>query len=142
DFALLDRAGALIGNPFHYRDDRTDGMLEAAFQRMPREQIFERTGIQFLQINTLYQLLAMAIGGAPALEAAATFLTIPALFTSWLGGQSPWEFTNAPTPQCNAPPRGDGATAVRAARGFPQHIFPPIVAPGTALGALRPALAE
>src|SRR5512136_2264560 len=59
DFALLDRDGALLGNPYHYRDRRTEGMMEEAFRRVPREAIFERTGIQFMPINTLYQLLAM-----------------------------------------------------------------------------------
>src|SRR5262245_41226331 len=141
DFALLDRAGALIGNPFHYRDDRTDGMMEAAFQRMPREQIFEQTGIQFLQINALFQLLSMSLDGSPALESAATFLTIPDLFNYWLSGQAVCEFTNATTTQCYDPRRGDWAAPLLAALGIPRRIFPPVVAPGTALGALRPALA-
>jgi rhamnulokinase len=142
DFALLDRSGTLIGNPHHYRDDRTDGMMDAAFRRMPREQIFEHTGIQFLQINSLYQLLAMVLGGAAALEHAATFLTIPDLFNYWLSGQAVCEFTNATTTQCYDPRQGDWAAPVLAALGIPRQIFPPVVAPGTALGALRPALAE
>jgi rhamnulokinase len=142
DFALLDRAGALIGNPYHYRDDRTDGMIAAAFQRMPREQIFEYTGIQFIQINALYQLLAMALAAAPALEVAATFLTIPDLFNYWLSGQAVCEFTNATTTQCYDPREGNWAAPVLAALGIPRQIFPSVVAPGTALGALRPALAE
>ena len=142
DFALLDRAGALIGNPYHYRDDRTDGMMDAAFQRMPREQIFEHTGIQFLQINALFQLLSMALDGSPALECAATFLTIPDLFNYWLSGQAVCEFTNATTTQCYDPRRGDWAAPLLAALGIPRQMFPPVVAPGTALGALRPALAE
>jgi rhamnulokinase len=62
DFALLDAHDALIGNPYHYRDPRTEGMLEAAFARLPRARIFEFTGIQFMRINTLYQLLAMVQG--------------------------------------------------------------------------------
>ncbi len=103
DFALLDRDGALIGNPHHYRDGRTDGMQEAAFQRMPREQIFERTGIQFMQINSLYQLLAMALGRSQALEQAQTFLTIPDLLNYWLTGRKVCEFSNATTTQCYDP---------------------------------------
>jgi rhamnulokinase len=141
DFALLDRAGALIGNPYHYRDDRTDGMMDAAFQRVPREQIFEQTGIQFLQINALYQLLSMALDGSPALESAATFLTIPDLFNYWLSGEAVCEFTNATTTQCYDPRQGDWAAPLLAALGIPRQIFPPVVAPGTALGRLRPALA-
>ena len=77
DFALLDRDGALISNPYHYRDGRTDGMLEEAFRRVPRAEIFEHTGIQFMAINSLYQLLSMVVGGSPSLEVAETFLTMP-----------------------------------------------------------------
>jgi rhamnulokinase len=142
DFALLDRSGALIGNPFHYRDDRTDGMIDAAFSRVPREQIFEQTGIQFMQINALYQLLSMSLDGSPALESAATFLTIPDLFNYWLSGQAVCEFTNATTTQCYDPRQSDWAAPLLAALGIPRQIFPPVVAPGTALGALRPELAE
>src|SRR4030042_3405524 len=79
DFALLDRQGSLLGNPHHYRDSRTEGMLEEAFQRVPREEIFERTGIQFMRWNTLYQLLSMALTSSPLLEAAATLAMIPDL---------------------------------------------------------------
>ena len=70
DFGLLNRDGRLIGSPYHYRDSRTDGMLAEAFSRVPRASIFEQTGIQFLQINSLYQLLAMALARAPELETA------------------------------------------------------------------------
>ena len=86
DFALLDRNGALLSNPVHYRDNRTDGMLEEAFRRIPREQIFAQTGIQFMQINSLYQLLAMALEQSPLFQAARTFLTMPDLFNYWLSG--------------------------------------------------------
>ena len=71
DFALLDRDGVLVGNPYHYRDARTDGMLDEAFRRVSRAEIFQRTGIQFMQINSLYQLLSMALRHSPALEMAA-----------------------------------------------------------------------
>ena len=61
DFALLDKNRALLGNPFHYREARTDGMLDEAFKRVSRAEIFAQTGIQFMQLNTLYQLLAMSL---------------------------------------------------------------------------------
>ena len=70
DFALLDKNGTLLSNPFHYRDTRTDGMLEEAFRRMSRAEIFANTGIQFMQINTLYQLLAMSVQKSPAIDRA------------------------------------------------------------------------
>jgi rhamnulokinase len=103
DFGLLDRDGALIANPFHYRDSRTDGMLEEAFRRVPRAQIFEQTGIQFLQLNSLYQLLAMVVGRSPALDVAETFLTMPDLFNYWLTGRKCCEFSIATTTQCYNP---------------------------------------
>ena len=57
DFALLDKNGQLLSTPYHYRDERTDGMMEEAFKRIPREKMYEITGIQFMQLNTLFQLL-------------------------------------------------------------------------------------
>jgi rhamnulokinase len=97
DFALLGRDDELLGNPYHYRDRRTEGMMEEAFRRIPQKEIFERTGIQFMPINSLYMLLSMA--GSPALAAAATFLMIPDLFNFWLSGHKACEFTDATTTQ-------------------------------------------
>src|SRR5918993_1494278 len=70
DFGLIGADGDVLGNPVHYRDARTDGMLEKAFAKVPKERIFDATGIQFMQLNTLYQLLAMREANAPALDAA------------------------------------------------------------------------
>ena len=103
DFALLDKNNSLLSNPFHYRDARTDGMLDEAFKRMPRAEIFANTGIQFMQINTLYQLLAMSVQKSPLLDVAKTFVTIPDLFNYWLSGEITNEFTNATTTQCLRP---------------------------------------
>jgi len=136
DFALLDAHDALIGNPYHYRDPRTEGMLEAAFARLPRARIFEFTGIQFMRINTLYQLLAMVQGGAPALQIARTFLMMPDLFHHWLAGCKVCEFTNATTTQCYDPRAGDWARPMLDALDIPTHVLPPIVPPGTDLGPL------
>lgn len=141
DFALLDRSGALLSNPFHYRDKRTDGMLEAAFRQVPREEIFAQTGIQFMQINSLYQLLAMTQAGSPLLDAASTFLTIPDLFNYWLSGEIACEFTNATTTQCFDASRGDWATPLLGALGIPSHLFRPVTQPGTVIGELLPDVA-
>lgn len=141
DFALLDRQGNLLSNPHHYRDSRTDGMMAEAFRHMPRQQIFEFTGIQFMQINTLYQLLALVTTRAPVLEAAETFLTIPDLFNYWLTGQKVCEFSNATTTQCYDPRQCDWAWPVLDALNIPRRIFPPVVQPGAILGSLQPALA-
>ncbi len=142
DFGLLDRQGRLIGNPYHYRDDRTDGMLEEAFKRVPREQIFAQTGIQFMQINTLYQLLAMVVDESPALQNAATFLTMPDLFNYWLTGRTACEFSNATTTQCYDPRRRTWATPLLEAMSIPAGIFPEVVLPGTVLGRLAPGVID
>lgn len=142
DFALLDRAGRLIENPYHHRDSRTDRMMNSAFKLMPREEIFEQTGIQFLQFNSLYQLLAMIEAKSPTLEIAHTFLTIPDLFNYWLTGQKVSEFTNATTTQCYNPRQKNWANALLQKLSIPTHIFPQIVPPGTMLGPITAAVAK
>jgi rhamnulokinase len=129
DYALLDDAGRLLGNPFHYRDARTDGMLDQALGRVPRRTIFQRTGVQFLQINSLYQLMSER-----ALSSATTFLTIPDLFSYWLSGEIACEITNASTTQCFDPRANDWARDMLGELGIPTHIFPPVVQAGTSLG--------
>ena len=141
DFALLDRNGALMGNPFHYRDSRVDGMFDVAFQRVPRQQIFAQTGIQFMQINTLYQLLAMVTAQSPTLEAAQTFLTIPDLFNYWLSGERCCEFTNATTTQCFDPQQRTWALDLLAALGIPTNLFGAVCEPGTWLANLSAGVA-
>ncbi len=142
DFALLDAKGSLIGNPYHYRDARTDGVLAEVFALVARERIFSQTGIQFMQINTLYQLFSMVRQKSPALDIAQTFLTIPDLFGYWLSdrsarGQSPLcEFTNVTTTQCFDPRQRGWAFPLLEALNIPTHIFPPICEPGTVLGEL------
>ena len=83
DFGLVGRGDTLLGNPVHYRDARTEGMIESAFKKISREQIYEITGLQFLSINTIYQLLAMRIRKSPLLDVAETMLMMPDLF-AWL----------------------------------------------------------
>jgi rhamnulokinase len=142
DFALLDKYGALLSNPFHYRDGRTDGMLEEAFKRMSRADIFTNTGIQFMQLNTLYQLLAMVVSKSPLFEVAKTFVTIPDLFNYWLSGELTNEFTNSTTTQCLDPHKRDWATLVLDAMNIPAHLFGPITDSGTLIGTLLPRVAE
>jgi rhamnulokinase len=142
DFGLLDKQGALLGNPYHYRDARTDGMLERVLQVIPREEIYARTGIQFMQINTLYQLLAMRLQKSPQLAAAQTFLTIPDLFNYWLSGKTCCEFTIATTTQCFDPLRRAWALPLLEALEIPTHILPAVCEPGTILSNLRPEVAD
>jgi len=141
DFGLLDRQGNLLSNPYHYRDSRTDGMLDRAFRRVSRAEIFAQTGIQFLPINTLYQLLAMSIDRSPLLDIAKTFLTVPDLLNYWLTGQAVCEFTNATTTQCYNPRQRAWTLEMLQNLDIPTHIFPALTAPGTDLGPLQPTVA-
>jgi len=136
DFALLDKNNTLLSNPFHYRDARTDGMIDEAFKHMSRAEIFNNTGIQFMQINTLYQLLALAVQKSPLFDIAETFVTIPDLFNYWLTGELTNEFTNATTTQCFDPRKRDWAQPVLDALGIPTHIFQSVSEPGTVIGKL------
>ncbi len=140
DFGLLDRDGALISNPYHYRDARTDGMDQRAFDRVPRDEIYATTGIQFMPINTLYQLLAME--GSPLLEAAKTLLMIPDLIGYWITGVRACEFTNASTTQLYDPRSGDWAYGLLEGLGLPAQIFGEIIPPGTRLGPLLSEVVE
>ena len=140
DFALLDREGCLISNPYHYRDARTEGMEERALDRMPREEIYGLTGIQFMQINTLNQLLAME--DSPLLGAAHTLLLIPDLISFWLTGEKTCEFTIASTTQLCDARSGGWSWDLLERMGFPSHIFGEIIPPGTQLGPLLPEVAE
>jgi rhamnulokinase len=142
DFGLLDKNGSLLSNPFHYRDERTDGMLEEAFKRMSRADIFSNTGIQFMQINTLYQLLAMSVQKSPLFDVAKTFVTIPDLFNYWLSGEITNEFTNSTTTQCLDPSKRDWAAPVLDALDIPSHLFKPVTDPGTLIGTLLPGIVE
>jgi rhamnulokinase len=140
DFGLLDGEGALVSNPYHHRDARTEGMMEEAFGRVPKEEIYQTTGIQFLPINTLYQLLAMR--GSPLLEAAETMLLIPDLINYWLTGEKACEYTNASTTQLLDLEEGGWARDLLEGMDLPSRILAPIVQPATELGPLLPEVAE
>lgn len=140
DFALLDRAGRLLGNPVHYRDARTNGVPERAFGRLSSNTIFDETGIQFMQINTLFQLYAMREEGDPQLDAAATLLMIPDLFHYWLTGRKVVEYTIASTSQMLNAVERRWATSLLARLGLPTQLLPEIVPPGTVLGPVREAV--
>lgn len=142
DFALLDHQNVLLSNPYHYRDHRTDGMLEEAFQRLSREKIYETTGIQFIKLNTLYQLLSMVISNSPIIHVSDCMLNMPDLFNYWLCGSKQSEFTIATTTQCLNPSSKEWAYELLERLEIPTHIFKDIVQPGTILGPIWPSLAE
>jgi len=137
DFGLIGEQGALLDNPYHYRDGRTDGVMDEVFTRVSREQIYATTGIQFLPINTLYQLYA-ACRATPRLVAAAdTLLTIPDLLNYWLTGERRAEFTNATTTQLVDARTRNWAVSLLGALDLPARLLAPIVEPGAVLGAIR-----
>jgi len=88
DYALLGEGGELLQNPYHYRDKRTDGVMDQVFQSVSRDEIYAETGIQFMSINTLYQLCAAKRDTPELLKAARTLLTMPDLFHYWLTGNA------------------------------------------------------
>ncbi|MBI3944199.1 MAG: rhamnulokinase [Chloroflexi bacterium] len=141
DFALLDKSGHLLGNPYQYRDGRTNGMFEKVLSRVPRQEIFEQTGIQFIQINTLYQIYSMVLDHDPQLENAASFLMLPDLFNYWLTGRQAAEYTDATTSQMFHSRERRWATELLAKLTIPTGILPPIITPGTILGKLLPEVA-
>jgi rhamnulokinase len=134
DFGLLDKKGDLLGNVVQYRDARTDGMMEAVFARVPKDEVFAQTGIQFMQINTLYQLMSLVHKQSPILDIAETFLTVPDLLNYWLTGEKACEFTNATTTQVYNPVSEDWADDLMARLNIPRRMFPNIIQPGTKLG--------
>lgn len=141
DYALLDDSGALIANPYHYRDPRTDGMVDLACERLGRERIFGRTGIQFMGINTLYQLLASVEGGDAQLRYAHTLLMIPDLFHYWLSGRRAAEITIASTSGMLDAGDRSWAADLLEELGIPSRILPGLIEPGSELGPLLPEVA-
>jgi rhamnulokinase len=141
DFGLLNRDGDVLGDPFHYRDSRTDGVMERAFQAVPRDKMFAATGIQFMQFNTLFQVLAMRYANSQLLDGAQTLLFVPDLFNYLFTGQRKAEFSIASTSQMIDPNTGTWATGLLEQLGVPTQILPEIVPSGTVLGPLRPDVA-
>jgi rhamnulokinase len=134
DFGLLDSSGALLGNPVHYRDARTDGAADRVLARIPATELYAATGIQQLPFNTIYQLAAAA--GTPQLQAARTLLLIPDLLAYWLTGNAGAEVTNASTTQLLEVRTRSWATSLMDRAGIPQHLFPQLRQPGDVIGEL------
>ena len=142
DFGLIGRVGNVLGNPYHYRDSRTDGMMERTFAKVPREKVFEATGIQFMQLNTLYQLMAMREASSQALDIAETLLFMPDLFNFLFTGVRKAEFSIASTSQMYDPRKRDWARPMLEQLGIPTRILPQIIPSGTILGALSKDVAD
>jgi rhamnulokinase len=148
DFGLLGADGGLLENPYHYRDRRTEGVMDSVFEKVSRERIYEITGIQFLPFNTLYQLYAACRMSPGLIERAESLVMIPDLLNYWLtsgnalpdgraSGRLFTEYTIATTTQLvDAQTRGWAIPLIEEL-GMPSRLFPPIVQPGTEMGRLQ-----
>jgi rhamnulokinase len=141
DFALLGRGGTLLGNPRHYRDPHTETILDETYRRVPKAEIFRRTGIQLMRFNTLFQLLALQRDRSPLLDVAETLLFMPDLFHYFLTGIKVNEYTDASTSQMLDPFTRSWSRELIDAFGLPGRILGTIIQPGTVLGPLRTAVA-
>ena len=142
DFALLDASGQFLGFPRHYRDPRNATILEYVFRKYPRERLYHRTGIQFMNFNSLFQLCAMQRDGDAALKAADKLLFIPNALSYLFCGVAKAEYTIASTSQAMDPTTRQWAWDVIAELELPEDIFPEIVPACTIAGPLRAAISD
>ena len=142
DYVVMNKQEELLGTAWNHRDSRTDGMMQKAFQKVSRSEIFAETGMQFMQINSLYQMLAMQESDPELLAAADCFLMVPDFFHWCLSGSKVAEFTNATTSQMlNATSRQWAFDMLRKLE-LPTGMLPEVVNPGTNLGTLRSGVAD
>ena len=142
DFGLIDKEGCLIENPIHYRDKRTVGMIGEAEKIIPRERLYELTGIQFMELNTLFQLISLKKNRPHVLERADKLLFMPDLFAYMLTGKKCAEYSIASTSQLIDIKTRTWSAEILDAYGIPESLFAPLVEPGTVLGELSPEVCE
>jgi rhamnulokinase len=142
DYALIDAHGRMLGLPWMYRDSRTDGMMEAAAEILPRREIYRSTGIQFMFFNTLFQLLAETRKNREAVAAADQLLFMPDLLTYWLSGERVVERTIASTAQLLAVGTGNWDLELAEKMGIPARLLRPTTDPCTPIGSLLPEVME
>lgn len=140
DYALLDERGELLEDPYHYRDVRTSGVMGEVFKVVSKDDIYAVTGIQFMPINTLYQLFAARKMSPEVLDRARCLITIPDLFHYWLTGNAVCEFTNATTTQMVDAITRSWAIDLMDRLSLPSHLPAPIVEPGSVIGTLLPEI--
>lgn len=142
DYGLLDKNGKLLGNPHHYRDTRTEGMYDKAFARVPKAEIFQKTGIAFNWFNTLFQLLSAKLSADVELEQAKTLLFMPDLFNYFLTGEKKTEYTIASTSQMFDSQKHEWAYDLLEKLDIPTNILTDVIYPGEQVGVLKADLAE
>lgn len=142
DYGLLDENDKLIGNPYHYRDTRTNGMYDEAFKKVSKEDIFKSTGIAFNWFNTVFQLLSMRVHNDKSLDRAKTLLFMPDLFNFFLTGVKKTEYTVASTAQMFDSEKHEWAYDMLKKLDIPTDILTDVIYPGETVGTLLPELAE
>ncbi len=142
DYGLFDKDGRMLGLPYQYRDSRTDGIMEKVFERVPKDQIYKATGIQFIFFNSLFQLYSEVILKNPALEQAEDLLFMPDIIGYWLTGNKTQERSIASTSQLYNPSEGNWDYPLIESLGLPCKLFKSISDPGSELGALSAHVAE
>jgi rhamnulokinase len=142
DFVLLNKQEEILGQPYHYRDSRTRGLMEKVFKKMPRAEIFAQSGLQFMELNSLYQLIAWQKHSPEILNATDTLLFMPDFFHWCLCGAKKAEATIASTSQFLHPVKRNWSLPLLKKLGLPTHFLPEIISPGTTLGAIRKSPGE
>jgi rhamnulokinase len=142
DFGLIGADGKLLENPYHYRDSRTNGMMEKAFELINKKEIYENSGIQFMQLNTIYQLLAMRMTNSTVLNKAKKLIFMADLFSYFLCGKSFGEYSLASTSQLMDMKTGRWSKEIFGKLSLPMNIMPDIVMPGTVVGRLTKSIAD
>ncbi len=142
DFGLLDEKGKLIENPYHYRDSRTNGIMDKAFELMPQREIYELTGIQFMQLNSIYQLLSMRLSNSPILTKAKQLIFTADLVSYFLSGKPYAEYTLASTSQLMDMRTGQWSQTIFEKMNLPIGIMPDVIGPGKVIGKLTKKVAN
>ena len=142
DFALLAEDNALMGLPVAYRDSRTDGMMEKLFAKMPKEKVYEKTGIQFMKFNSIYQLFSLVQEGKPWLDKVTDFLMVPDYFHFLFTGIKTNEYTNASTTQLLNVESGTWDTQLLETIGINPGIFKELIKPGSKIGPITEQLQQ
>lgn len=142
DFGLIDSNGDLIENPYHYRDRRTDGIMDKAFALMPKKEIYDSTGTQFMQLNTIFQLLSLRFNQPGLLQKANKLIFMADLISYHLCGEIFAEYTLASTSQLMDMKTSCWSKDIFDKMSLPMDIMPKIIVPGTMVGRLKDVIAK
>jgi len=142
DFVHLDEEGMILSLPYAYRDSRTNTAMEDLFQLIPRDEVYRRTGIQFMQFNSLFQLFSMVRDSSPLLPVTKQILFTPDALNFLFSGEAKTEFTIASTSQMLVPGKAQWQKELIEAAGIPYHILGEVILAGEKIGMLQQEIAE